>query len=141
MISEVIEFLQRVGKYEIIIQNKLIEIQQWKALAESTTAILIPDKVQSSSSQQKMAEAVEKYIEIENEINDYIDRLYDAKRDVLSKIEQLKPTEYDVLHKVYIQFKSFQEVADDYDRSKSWVSKEHQKAIESLERLLLNENA
>ena len=79
----VIDFLQQIGKYEVIIHNKLIEVQQWKALAENTTSILTPDKVQSSGHHQKLAEAVEKYISIENEINEYIDKLYDAKKEVL----------------------------------------------------------
>ena len=138
-VYDVIEFLQQIGKYEVIIHNKLIEVQQWKALAESTTSVLTPDKVQSSGSKQKMAEAVERYITIENEINEYIDKLYDAKKDVLSKIEQLEPVEYDVLHKIYVQFMTLQDVADAYVKSYSWACKQHTKALECLERILKGE--
>ena len=136
----VIEFLQQIGKYEVIIHNKLIEVKQWKALAENTSSILTPDKVQTSGSKQKMAEAVEKYVTIEHEINDYIDKLYDAKKEVLSKIEQLEPVEYDVLHKIYVQFMTFQDVADAYVKSYSWACKQHTKALESLEEILKREN-
>lgn len=134
--DEVIDFLQQVGKYDVIIHNKLIEIEQWKALALSTTSVLTPDKVQSSGSQQKMSEAIEKYIDIQNEINEYIDLLYDAKKDVLAKIELLKPIEYDILHKIYIQYKDFQSVADAYDKSYSWAVKQHTKAINELQKIL-----
>ena len=136
----VIEFLQQVGKYDVIIHNKLIEYQQWKALAESTTSVLTPDKVQTSGSKQKMSEAVERYIDIQNEINDCIEKLYDAKQDVLSKIEQLEPIDYDVLHKIYIQFKTLKDVADEYDKSYSWACKQHTKAVDNLEAILLKEN-
>lgn len=137
---KVIEFLQQVGKYEVIIQNKLIEVQQWKALAESTTSLLTPDKVQSSGSKQKMAESIERYTDIQNEINEYIDKLYEAKKEVLSKIEQLEPVYYDVLHKIYVQFMSFKDVADSYEKSYSWACKQHTRAIEQLEAILFKEN-
>lgn len=131
--NEAVEFLQQVEKLEKIIHNKLIEIEQWKALALSTTSVLTPDKVQSSGSPQKMAEAIEKYIDIQNEINDYIDSLYDVKKDVLSKIEKLTPVSYDILHMIYIQFMDFQAVADAYGKSKSWAYKQHTVAVEELE--------
>jgi DNA-directed RNA polymerase specialized sigma subunit len=136
----VIEFLQQVGKYEVIIHNKLIEVQQWKALAESTTSVLTPDKVQSSGSKQKMAEAIERAMEIEQEIVTCIDKLYEAKKEVLSKIEQLEPVDYDVLHKIYVQFMTFKDVADSYEKSYSWACKQHTKAVENLEAILFKEN-
>lgn len=137
---KVIEFLQQVGKYELIIHNKLIEVEQWKALAESTTSVLTPDKVQTSGSQQKMSEAVDRYIDIQNEIKDYIEKLYEAKKEVLSKIEQLEPVDYDVLHKIYVQFLTFKDVADSYEKSYSWACKQHTKALEQLEAILSKEN-
>lgn len=137
---KVIEFLQQVGKYELIIHNKLIEVEQWKALAESTTSVLTPDKVQTSGSQQKMSEAVDRYIDIQNEIKDYIEKLYEAKKEVLSKIEQLGPVDYDVLHKIYVQFLTFKDVADSYEKSYSWACKQHTKALEQLEAILFKEN-
>lgn len=137
---KVIEFLQQVGKYEVIIHNKLVEVQQWKALAESTTSVLTPDKVQSSGSKQKMAESIERYIDIQNEINDYIDKLYEAKKEVLSKIEQLEPVNYDVLHKIYVQFMSFKDVADSYEKSYSWACKQHTRALDELETIISKES-
>lgn len=137
--NKAVEFLQQVEKLEKIIHNKLIEIEQWKALALSTTSVLSPDKVQSSGSKQKMSEAVDSYVDIENEINGYIDTLYDVKRDVLEKIEQLEALEYDILHRIYIQFQDFQKVADDYGQSKSWAYKHHTKAVKELEEILEKE--
>lgn len=137
---KVIEFLQQIGKYDVIIHNKLIEYQQWKALAESTTSVLTPDKVQTSGSKQKMAEAIERAMEIEQEIVDCIDKLYEAKKEVLSKIEQLEPVDYDVLHKIYVQFMTFKDVADSYEKSYSWACKQHTKAVDNLEAILFKEN-
>lgn len=140
MTYQVIEFLQQIGKYDAIIHNKLIEVEQWKALALSTTSVLTPDKVQTSGSRQKMSEAVDKYIDIQNEINEYIDKLYDSKQEVLAKIEQLEPVDYDVLHKIYVQFMTLQDVADAYAKSYSWACKQRTKAVDNLEAILLKEN-
>lgn len=139
-VYKVIEFLQQIGKYDVIIHNKLIEVEQWKALAESTTSVLTPDKVQTSGSQQKMSEAIEKYVDIQNEIIEYIKMLYDAKKEVLSKIEQLESLDYDILHKIYVQFMTFKDVADEYDKSYSWAVKQHTKAVEHLEAIISKEN-
>lgn len=134
------DFLEQIEKIDTLINNKLIEVAQWKALAISTTSNLNPDKVQSTGSQQKMAEAVEHYLDIEKEINECIDTLYDVKRDVLSKIEKLKADEYDMLHKVYVQYMPVKVVAEKYDKSYSWAIKLHARAIKHLEEVLLNEN-
>ena len=139
--TNVVEFLQQIGKYETIIHNKLIEAEQWKALAESTTSVLTPDKVQTSGSKQKMADAVDRYIDIQNEINDCIDKLYEAKKEVLSKIEQLEPIDYDILHKMYVQFMSFNDIAESYEMSYSWACKQHRKALEHLEAIVNKKGA
>ena len=138
--NKAIEFLQQVEKLEKIIHNKLIEIEQWKALALSTTSVLSPDKVQSSGSKQKMSEAVDRYLDIEREINECIDKLYDTKKDVLEKIEMLEAVNYDVLFKIYIEYMDFQSVADAYEKSKNWAYKQHTIALEELEALLVDEN-
>ena len=137
---DIISYLQEIEKLDILINNKIIEVEQWKALALKTTSVLTPDKVQSSGSQQKMAEAIEKYIDIEHEINESIDRFYAIKSEILSKIEQLPADEYDILHRVYVQYIPIKVVADLCDRSYSWAIKLHNKAIDHLQELLSKES-
>lgn len=127
------EYLGQVEKLDLMIENKLREIDQLKALSLSVTSHLTPDKVQSSGTKQKMAEAIERYIDLENEINECIDKLFDTKKEIISKIEQLEAKEYNILHLHYIQYLSFIDIANKYDRSYSWVSDLHSKAIKSFE--------
>ena len=136
---DVIEYLDEIGKIDTIIANKLIEVKQWKELAQKITAELTPDKVQSSSTKQKMAEAIEKAMEIEQEIDTYIVKLYEVKKDILSKIEQLEVTEYDVLHKLYVQYLPLKAVAKAYGKSYSWACDMHTKATKHLEAILSQE--
>ena len=115
-------YLEQVEKLDSIIKNKLIEKQQWKDIALGITANMDGERVQSSGGKDKMGEAVIKCIDIEAEIDRLIDKLIDTKKDVIQTIEELySPTEYNVLHLRYIQYKTLQEIADQYGRDYDWA--------------------
>ena len=129
-------YLQQVSKLNKLIENKMIELAQWKSMATSTGALSDGERVQSSGNQQKMAEAVGRYVDIERELDACIDRYIDKKNEVISMIEQLPPVEYDVLHKIYIQDKQLAEVADIYDRAYSWATTVHGRALKMVQDML-----
>ena len=130
------DYLRQLQKLDKLIENKLAEKEQWKAMATSTTQQLTADRVQTSGNPQKMADAVCKIIEIEAELNAFVDRLIDTKRDVISTIERLNPTEYDLLHKVYVQYFTFDDVAIKMNKSYSWVTTVHGRALKSVQNML-----
>lgn len=134
--KETIDYLKQPQKLDVIIKNKLIERQQLKDIALSITAHSDGERVQSSGSQQKMADAIDRCVDMDIEINRLIDRLIDTKNEVIATIERLNTTEYDVLHKLYIQGMSFDEVAAAKDRSKSWVTTIHGRALVNVQRIL-----
>lgn len=132
-------FLEQVEKLDCIIQNKLIEKQQWRDIALGITASMGGEKVQSSGSQSKMADAVMKCVDMEEEINSLIDRLVDTKKEVIGTIEKLdSATEYNVLHMRYIQFRSLQEIADHYGREYGWATTTHGRALASVQEIMDN---
>lgn len=130
------KYLQQVSKLNKLIENKMIELAQWKAMATSTGTFSDGERVQSSGSQQKMAEAVGRYVDIERELDACIDRYIDKKNEVILMIEQLPPVEYDVLHKIYIQDKQLAEVAAIYDRAYSWATTVHGRALKMVQDVL-----
>ena len=130
-------YLKQVELLDARIKNKLIEQQQWRDIAMDITANIGGERVQSSGSQQKMADAITKCVDMETEINGLIDALIDTKRDVIATIEKLdSPIEYNVLHKRYIQYLSLQEIADDYERDYGWVTTTHGRALKSVQNIL-----
>lgn len=131
------EYLQQVEKLDLLIQNKLAEKQQWLEVALGITAHLGGERVQTSGSKSKMAEAVEKCIDVEREISALIDRMIDTKDEIISVIEGVEnPTEYDVLHKRYIQKMSLQQIADRYGKEYSWATTTHGRALKSVQDIL-----
>lgn len=130
------QFLRQLKKLDKMIENKLAEKARWKAIATGTSAQIGGEKVQSSGSQQKMADAVCRYVDIEKEIDEQIDILIDTRQDVISVIEKLKTTEYDILHKMYVQYMSLYDVADIYNKSYSWATTVHGRALKNVQSIL-----
>lgn len=130
------DYLKQLEKLDAIIQNKLIEKKQWKDIALGVTAHSDGERVQSSGSQQKMADAIERCVDMEKEINMLVDRLIDLKLEITKTIEKLNATEYDVLHKRYLQNMTFDEIGAAKGKSKSWATTVHGRALQSLQRIL-----
>ena len=134
--EEIKQYLKQVGKLDKLIENKLIEKMQWQAIATSTTGKMTPDKVQTSGNKQKMEDAVIKCVEIEREIDRYIDELINTKKEVTETIEQLEPIQYDLLHKRYIQGLTLDEIAKKCDKSYTWVTTTHGRALQKVREIL-----
>ena len=135
--SEAQIYLEQVEKLDAIIKNKLIEKQQWKNVALGITANMDGERVQSSGSKSKMAEAVDKCIDIEAEVDELVDKLIAAKKDVIKTIEQVdSPIEYNVLHMRFIQYIDLQGIADFYHKEYGWATTTHGRAIASVQKIL-----
>lgn len=130
------EYLLQIRKIDRLVENKIAELKHWQAIATGTTTFSDGDRVQSTGNKYKMEDAIIKCIEINKELNAEIDRLVDTRKEVISTIEQLKPSEYDVLHKIYVQNKDFQTIADAKKKSYSWVTSKHGRALASLQKIL-----
>ena len=145
-------YLEQLETLDTVINNKLIERAQWKAVALGITAHSDGERVQSSGSQQKMADAVVRYVDIEKEIDECIDRLTDQKREVIRLLDQLafiNKMHYDILHKMYVgkavgqpdgsfvtERMDFTEYANLHKKSYSWATTVHGRALQNFQRIL-----
>ena len=138
--NEAQEYLAQVDKLNAMIENKMAEAAQWRGIALGITSHSEGERVQSSGGGQKMSNAIDRVVDLEAEINALIDTLIDTKQDIIKTIEQLNATEYDVLHKRYIQGMTFDEVGAAKGKSKSWATTVHGRALQSLNGILSAEN-
>lgn len=135
--QKAIDMLEQVEKLDTVIRNKLIEQQQWRDIALGITANMDGERVQSSGSKSKMANAVERCVDMEAEIDRLVDELVDTKKEVIQTIEQLdSPIEYNLLHMRYIQHKSLQEIADHYHREYGWATTTHGRALAKVQSII-----
>jgi DNA-directed RNA polymerase specialized sigma24 family protein len=130
-------YLEQVEKLDSIITNKLIEQRQWRDIALGITANMEGERVQSSGAKSKMANAIEKCVDIESEIDSLIDNLVDTKKEVIQTIESLySPTEYKLLHLRYIQYVPLVEIADLWGWEYTNVTTTHGRALRNLQTIL-----
>ena len=129
------EYLEQIAKNERIIKNKQYERDFWLGMATNTTAKLGGERVQTSGNKQTMEHQVIEAIQAEEDIN----RLKQEIADIISTIQRLSAEDYDLLHQVYVQHKSLKEIHIEAERSYSWATTTHQRALERLQRLLDNE--
>ena len=130
------KYLEQYEKIDSIIINKTIEAEKWDELAKNITSQMGGERVQSSGSQQKMADAINKSVDIKAEV----EALVTKKKEITDTIQQLPKMEYDVLHRIYIQSKSFKEVESETKNTYTWVTTTHGRALQHLQELLETRN-
>ena len=130
------KYLKQIHKLNLIIDNKVAEKQRWLDAAMSTTVSTEGERVKSSGSQQKMADAIDNYIDLGREVDAIIKQRAREREEIIATIEQLPPKEYDVLHKIYVQYMTFSEVADSCGNSYSWATTVHGRALKNLQKIL-----
>ena len=98
------DYLKQIKKIDTQLKNKAFELKQLSDLGVSTA-----------------------------DIRTDIAKLQTDKAKIIDVIEQLPEAEYDVLHKVYVQYKSLYEVADERDISYSLATSIHGRALKLIE--------
>lgn len=160
------DFLQQIEKLELMIENKKAEKIRWKDIASNITSsfnnVLVEvkppkyefrngmiieiekgkyelqgmDRVQSSGNPQKMENAVDEFMNLDEEIIQCEIWLIECQNEITRTIELLSPTEYDLLHKVYIQKMSLSDVGQKRNKSYSWAKAVHGSALKNLQIIL-----
>lgn len=126
------EYLQGIFFLDNKIASNKERVKKYKGVAENKVSKLSPDKVQTSSSKQKMADAVCNYSDLESIIQEDEKK----KQEIINTITLLNPNESIVLYKYYVDIMSLNEVAEDISRSYSWVSKRHSDGIKNIQKIL-----
>ena len=129
-------YLERIEILDLMIENKLNEKKMWLEISQGTTAQMGGERVQSSGSKQKMADAVNRCVDLDAEIEE----CRQEKRDIISTLEQLKPSHYNVLHKRYVQYMSFKEIDIACGKCVGWATTIHGRALKSVQGLLNDRN-
>lgn len=130
-------YLERVEMVDSIIMNKLIEHRQWKDLALGITANMGGERVQSSGSKSKMADALNKCIDMEAEIDGLMDKLIAMKREAVSILERLdNPYYYRLLHARYIQYIPLKDIAAKWETEYTNITSAHGRALDCVQKIM-----
>lgn len=128
------EYLSRIRKFDMVIQNKLAEYQQINSMVYSVSAPVAGDKVQTSGGSDKMSNAVVKMVDIEKSLEYFISE----RSKIVSQIEAVGDVDlYDVLAKRYILGLSNKEIAYEKKTEERTVTNLLKEAHDEFEKLFL----
>lgn len=130
---------QYLGQLRVIdtkINQKMEELADLMTAATSTGAIdYSKDRVQTSP-QNAQENRIYKYVDLDAEINREIDEFVDIKHRVTKEIQELNVDYYiKILFKVYVQYKTVKDAANEIGLSYQYVRDLHKKALEAFEEL------
>jgi hypothetical protein len=130
-------YLEQIKILDAKINSDIEELAQLEALATKTTSVLGGERVQSSGSQQKMADCVAKIVEMKGQINREIDEYIDFKNDARKIVCACDADCLTLVHKRYFQFKTWERIAVEMNFTYQWVSGGlHQRALSQVQKAL-----
>lgn len=130
------EYLKQVELLDVKIRQKKIELAGLKEEATCTGAFdYSAEKVQTSSKADSMSKKVAKYVDLENEIHEDIERLTELKHKVIGQIHMLDDPKYiNVLFKKYIEYKGLKEISKELGYSYDHIRRVHGWALLEFQR-------
>lgn len=135
--SEAQLFLETFEMNNAKMECKLAERQFWVDLSLSITGQMGGERVQSSGSHDKMAQARDVCMAMEGDILDQVKLLAVSQKEVTAVLDQMdNPTEYKLLHQRYIQFKDWNTIAANFKADYTWATTCHGRALKSVEAIL-----
>lgn len=128
------EYLQQIGRYDRLINNKLVELAQYRSMACSVSAVKNDERVQSSPSHDTMDKIVSKIEQMEKEIDMLVDRYIDNKRIIISQIDSMSDEmTYQILFSRYVEQKTFEKMAIEMNYCYKQIIRRHGKALQEFE--------
>lgn len=130
------QYLDQLRVIDTKINQKTEELADLMTAATSTGAIdYSKDRVQTSP-QNAQENRICKYVDLDAEINREIDEFIDIKHRVTKEIQELNVDYYiKILFKVYVQFKTVKDAANEIGLSYQYVRDLHKKALKAFEEL------
>ena len=128
------QFLRQAYKLNELIESDKEELENLRSLSESISGDMTQERVQTSTSSDKIVNIIAKIVDLENEIHDEIEQLIALKkqiRDVINKLENVN--EKLVLKYRYLMFFQWEEICDKMHYSPRQIHRFHDSALENIE--------
>ena len=106
------EYLRQISVLNAKIARRQRQVEELKLLATGTGSAMVKDRVQSSPSPDKMSDIVAKWIDMEADVTEMIDKLVDKKNRIIGEIHQLDDERYiRILEMRYIDQETWEQIA------------------------------
>jgi hypothetical protein len=130
------DYLNQINRLNMLINNKLLEISQYRELSCSISAVKNEEKVMTSPNQDKIGTNIAKIDEMERKLDEIIDDYIALKEKIKQQINKLPKEKHKIiLYEKYIKFKSISEISKKMDMTDRGCKKAHKKALEEFEKI------
>ena len=125
------EYLNQAYRLDQRIDAIIAQVASLNDLATKCTATLSDMPKNPNRGATTMADAVDKIVDLQREINSDIDRLVDLKREIVRVIKAVGNPEYQtLLEKRYLCFMAWEQIAVDMGYELRYLHKLHVRALE-----------
>ena len=127
------EYLSQAFYIDLHINAKIEQKEELRELALKTTTHITGMPGSPNRNTDRLENTVVKIVDLENEINDEIDRLIDLKADISRRIQEVDDNDCRLLLELrYLSFKRWKDIAEQMHCSLRNVHKIHEKALEKI---------
>ena len=138
------QYLNRIRRYDNMIQQKREELEYLYSLATSTgTRQLKADMVQTSVEGDKVGRAVDRYVDLQREIEEMVGKFVREKNKIINLIQEMPDCRYEeILYLRYVKYYRLEQIAcimrkeNGTPYSYDHISHLHSQALRSFEKIL-----
>ena len=129
------DYLNQINRYDRMIQNKFMEISQFRELSQSISAVSCNERVQTSPDFDKIGNTIARLSEMEIKLADMIDEYITKKGVIVSQIDGILNEEhYSLLFSKYVEKKTLEKIADEMNYSFRHITRLHGSALVEFEK-------
>lgn len=131
------EYLLQIRNIDRKIENKQLQLDSLYDMAKSITVTPKEIDIQTSPALDPMGDTIAKIVDLQDELNRDIDRYVDMKLEAMRLINQMdNPDHANILIRRYINYDSWQDIADLMGISRQAVDKKHGISLVEFQRLV-----
>lgn len=130
------EYLKQIERLDLMIEKKLEEISELRALATSISVVQKEVNVQTSGDKDQLGKAISKIVDLERETDELIDRYVEKRHLIIRQIDEIKDKDqYRLLMDRYVLKKYWEDIIDEWDCSRSKILTLHREALRVFENM------
>lgn len=124
------EYLSQAYRLDLRINSKIEQVSSLNDLATKCTSVINDMPRNPNRGTSTMANAIDKIIDLQYEINNDIETLVNLKQEIVTVIKEIENLEFQtLLEKRYLCFLSWERIAVDMGYDLRYVHKLHNRAL------------
>lgn len=131
-------YLSQLQSIDTRIEDKLCEARKWHDLATSTSANIDSERVKSSSSQQRMADAATQAAFYEMQAMNTARQFSEKRKEIIDLIESISDDRYyKIIYRYYVKGESIASISREIGYSRMHTNRLYNLALDEIEQKML----